>query len=83
VESEHLLVVFHIDFDLVFSLGVADGEGGSDLNLTSILGSCSQQCTDDALLIGIAAERVVENGENGLRNEPYPSDHRTHVHTWG
>jgi hypothetical protein len=83
VESEHLLVVFHIDFDLVLSLGVADGEGGSDLNLTSILGSCSQQCTDDALLIGIAAERVVENGENGLRNELCPSDHRTHIHTWG
>lgn len=84
VEGEHLLVIFHVDLDLVLSLGVADGEGGSDLNLASILGSCSQQSTDDALLIGIAAERVVENGENGLeRHELYPSDHRTPVHTWG
>jgi hypothetical protein len=54
-------VVFHIDLDLVLSLGVADGEGGSDLDLASILRSCSEECTDDSLLVGIAAKRVVEN----------------------
>ena len=54
-------MVFHIDFDLVLSLGVADSEGGSDLDLTPILRSCSEQCTDDTLLVGIAAKRVVEN----------------------
>jgi hypothetical protein len=61
VQSKHLLVVFHIDLDLVLSLGVADGEGGSDLDLASILRSCSEECTDDSLLVGIAAKRVVEN----------------------
>ena len=61
MQSQHLLVVFHIDFDLILSLGVADSEGGSDLDLTSILRSCSKECTDDSLLVGIAAKRVVEN----------------------
>jgi hypothetical protein len=67
VQGEHLLVVFHIDLDLVLGFGVAHSEGGSDLNFTSILRACSQQCTDDAFLVGITAQRVVEDGEDGLK----------------
>lgn len=41
VQGQHLLVVLHIDLDLVLGLGVAHGEGGAHFDLTSILGPCS------------------------------------------
>jgi hypothetical protein len=69
VESEHLLVVFHIDLNLVLGLRVAHGERGAHFDLTSILRSCSQQGTDDTFLVGVAAERVVENREDSLSKQ--------------
>lgn len=66
VQSEHLLLVVHVDLDLLGRLGVGDGIAVADLDLGAVFAAGSQQSADDALLVGGAAERVVEDGEDGL-----------------
>jgi hypothetical protein len=67
VQGEHLLVVLHVDFDLVLGFRVAHGERGAHLNLTSIFRSRSEQSSNNTFLVGVAAKRVVEDREDGLR----------------
>lgn len=66
VQLQHLLLVVHVDLDLLLGLGVGDGVAVADLDFGAILAADSEQGADDALLVGIAAQRVVEDGEEGL-----------------
>ena len=66
VEGKHLFLVFHINFDLVGGLCVSDCETASNFNFSSIFTSCSQERSNNSVLIGVSAQRVVENRENGL-----------------
>jgi hypothetical protein len=64
-----VLLVVHVDLDLLGRLGVGDGIAVADLDLGAVLRAGAEQGTDDALLVGGAADRVVEDGEDGLGGE--------------
>ena len=66
VEGEHLLLVVHVDLDLLGRLGVGDGIAVADLDLGAVLRSYSEQGSDHALLVGGSSQRVVEDGEDCL-----------------
>lgn len=66
VQRKHLLLVFHVHFNLVCRLRVSNSEGAADFHLGSILGSGSQQSTDDTLLVSVATEGVVQDREECL-----------------
>ena len=66
VQSEHLLLVVHVDLDLLGRLGVGDGIAVADFDLSAVFAAGSEECADNALLVGRAAERVVEDREDSL-----------------
>lgn len=45
---------------------MADGETGANFNFGAIFRSATEKRADDSFLVSIAAERVVEDGENCL-----------------
>jgi hypothetical protein len=69
-QGQHVLLVLDIDLDLVFLLGMGDGEARSDLNFCSIFRSGAYQGTDDPgglrVFTDIASNGVVEDGEDSL-----------------
>jgi hypothetical protein len=67
VEGQHLLLVIHVDLDLLGGLCVGDGIAVADLDFGTVFAARSQEGADDALLVGWPAEGVVEDGEDGLR----------------
>jgi hypothetical protein len=69
VQGEHLLLVVHVDLDLLGRLGVGDGIAVADLDLSAVFAAGAEESSDDALLVGGAAEGVVEDGENGLGSQ--------------
>jgi hypothetical protein len=69
VQGEHLLLVVHVDLDLLGRLGVGDGVAVADLDLSAVFAAGAEEGADDALLVGGAAQRVVEDGEDGLRGQ--------------
>lgn len=69
VEGQHLLLVVHVDLDLLGGFGVGDGVAVADLDFGAILAAGAEEGADDALLVGGAAEGVVEYGEDGLGSE--------------
>lgn len=66
VQGQHLLLVVHVDFDLLGGLGVGDGIAIADFDLGAIFAAGSEECANNAFLVGWAAEGVVEYGEDGL-----------------
>ena len=64
-----MLLIFHVNFDLLGSFGVSDGEAVADLDFLAIFAADTEQGADYALLVGIAAERVVKDGEDSLGKE--------------
>jgi hypothetical protein len=66
VQGEHLLLVVHVDLDLLGRLGVGDGIAVADFNLGAVFAAGSEERADNALLVGGAAEGVVEDGEDSL-----------------
>jgi len=66
VQGEHLLLVVHVDLDLFSRLGVGDGIAVADLDLGAVFAAGAEEGADDALLLGGAAEGVIEDGEDGL-----------------
>lgn len=66
VQGQHLLLVVHVDLDLLGRLGVGDGIAIADLDLGAVFAAGAQQGADDALLVGGAAQRVIEDGEDSL-----------------
>jgi hypothetical protein len=66
VQGEHLLLVVHVDLDLLGRLRVGDGVAVADLDLGAVFAAGAEEGADDALLVGGAAQRVVEYGEDGL-----------------
>lgn len=66
VQGEHLLLVVHVDLDLLGRLGVGDGIAVADLDFGAVFAAGAEEGADDAFLLGGAAEGVVENGEDGL-----------------
>ena len=66
VQGEHLLLVVHVDLDLLGRLGVGDGIAVTDFNLGAVFAAGSEQSADNALLVGGTAEGVVEDGEDSL-----------------
>ena len=61
MQREHLLLVVHIDFDLLHRFGVADGEAIADFDLGAIFAAGAEEGADDAFLVGVAAKGVVED----------------------
>lgn len=45
---------------------MSDCETASNFDFGSIFTSCSQECSNDSVLIGVSAQRVVEDRENSL-----------------
>jgi hypothetical protein len=66
VQGEHLLLVVHVDLDLLGRLGVGDGIAVADLDLGAVFAAGAEEGADDAFLLGRTAEGVVEDGEDGL-----------------
>jgi hypothetical protein len=66
MQGQHLLLVVHVDLDLLGRLGVGDGIAVADLDLGAVFAAGSQKGADDALLVGGAAEGVVKDGEDSL-----------------
>lgn len=66
VEGEHALLVVHVDLNLLGRLGVGDGIAIPDFDFGAVFAAGAEEGTDDALLVGGAAEGVVEDGEYGL-----------------
>jgi hypothetical protein len=66
VQGEHLLLVVHVDLDLLGCLGVGDGIAVADLDFGAVFAAGAEEGADDAFLLGGAAEGVVEDGEDGL-----------------
>jgi hypothetical protein len=69
VQGEHLLLVVHVDLDLLGRLGVGDGIAVADLDLSAVFAAGAEEGSNDALLVGRAAEGVVEDGEDGLESQ--------------
>jgi hypothetical protein len=67
VQLQHLLLVVHVDLDLLLGFGVGHGVAVANLDLGAIFRAHTEQSSNDALLILGPAERVVEDCENGLR----------------
>lgn len=67
VQRQHLLLVVHIYLDLLGRLSVGDGIAVADFDLGAILTAGAEKCSYHAFLVGGAAQRVVEDGENGLQ----------------
>jgi hypothetical protein len=66
VQGEHLLLVVHVDLDLLGRLGVGDGIAVADLDLGAVFAAGTEQGANDTFLFGGAAEGMVEDGEDGL-----------------
>ena len=66
VEGKHLLLVVHVDLDLLGRLGVGDSIAVADLNLSAVFAAGAEEGTNDAFLVGGAAEGMVKDGEDGL-----------------
>ena len=60
----HRMVVLHVDRNLLWGLAVQHGEGRPDLDL-AIVGAAAEQRTDDALLLVLSSEVVVQDREDG------------------
>lgn len=67
MESEHLFLVVHVDFDLLGGFGVGDGVAVADLDFGAVFAAHTEEGADDAVLVGGAAGGVVEDAEEGLR----------------
>jgi len=61
MESQHSLLIVHVYFNLFCGFRMWDGVAIADLDFASIFASCSQEGADDAFLIRISAERVIED----------------------
>lgn len=74
-QSKHVLLVFDIDFDLVFLLGMRDSEAGSYFDFGTILGSSTDKSTDYTSRLGsfldISADCVVKNRKDSLNAKYY------------
>lgn len=89
MQREHLLLVLHVHLNLVCRLCVSDSEGAADFHLGSIFRSRSKQGSDDTLLVGVATEGMVQDGEKRLsslamfplrrRPRPHCDDHHQHT----
>jgi hypothetical protein len=66
VEGKHLLLVVHIDLNLLGGLSVGDGIAVADLDLSAVFAAGAEEGANDAFLLSGAAEGVVEDGEDGL-----------------
>jgi 3-dehydroquinate synthase class II len=66
VEGEHLLLVVHVDLDLLGRLGMGDGIAVADLDLGAVFAAGAEEGANNTFLLGGAAEGVVEDGEDGL-----------------
>jgi hypothetical protein len=66
VQGQHLLLVVHVDLDLLGRLGVGDGIAVADLDFGAVFAAGAEQGANDAFLLSGAAEGVVEDGEDGL-----------------
>ena len=66
VQGEHLLLVVHVDLDLLLRLGVGHGVAVPDLDLGSIVRAYAEEGSDDTFLVGGPSERVVEDGKDCL-----------------
>lgn len=66
VEGEHLLLVIHVDLDLLGGFRVGDSVAVADLDFGAIFAAGAEESANYTFLVGGAAERVVEYGEDGL-----------------
>lgn len=74
-QSKHILLIFDIDFDLVFLFGMRDGEAGSYFDFGTIFRSGTDKSTDNASRLGsildISANGVVKNRKDSLDGKYY------------
>lgn len=66
VQRQHLLLVVHVYLDLLGRLGVGDGIAVADFDLGAVLTAGAKKGSNDTFLVGGAAQRVIEDGKNGL-----------------
>jgi hypothetical protein len=66
VKGQHLLLVVHVDLDLLGGLSVGDGIAVADLDFGTVFAARAEEGADDALLVGGPTEGVIEDGEDGL-----------------
>ncbi len=61
-----MLLVFHVDFDLFGSFCMPHCEAIADFDFLAIFASDAEEGANYALLVGVAAKGVVEDGEDSL-----------------
>lgn len=66
VQRQHVLLVVHVDLDLLGRLRVRNGVAVADFDLGAIFATDAQQRADYTLLVGVATEGVVDDGEESL-----------------
>lgn len=59
-------MVLHINLNLFLRLVVSNTEAAPDLDFGTVITAHTQKSSDNALLVQVTAERVVEDGEEGL-----------------
>jgi hypothetical protein len=62
-------LVVHVYLNLLQRFGVGDGITVSDLDFGTIFAANSEESADDALLVRVTAERVIEDGEYCLQKD--------------
>ena len=56
VEGQHLLLIVHVDLDLLGSFCVGDGIAVANFDFGAVFAARTEEGTDDALLVGRPAE---------------------------
>lgn len=59
VQGQHLLLVVHVDLDLLGRLRVRHGIAVADLDLGAVFAAGAQESADDAVLVGGTAQGVI------------------------
>jgi hypothetical protein len=67
VQRQHLFLVVHVYLNLLGRLGVGDGIAIADFNLGAVFAAGAKESSNDTFLVGGAAQRVIEDGKNGLQ----------------
>lgn len=60
MKSEHLLLVVHVDFDLLGSLGMRYSIAVADFDFCPVFTARSEESSDNAFLVGWSAQRMIE-----------------------
>lgn len=66
MQGEHLLLVVHIDFDLLLGFSMTNREAVSYLDFLPIFTADAEEGADYTFLVCVTAKGVIKDGKDGL-----------------